>query len=509
MNLRAIVERRFVGSLAALVAGMLLSLSFAPFGWWPMAILMPAALIWLWEGATPRRAAVLGFWFNAGTFSVGTYWLYIAIKENGHAPLVLALFLMGGLVAIMGAYHAFLGWVVARFLPERGAKRWLVGIPGAWLFMEWWRSWFLSGFGWLALGYAHTDNWLGGLAPVIGQYGLGLLTLLLAGGLVALLFGDRRTRIAAGALYLVVWSAAFGLRGIEWTEPYGRPITVAVVQGAIPQDEKWIEHNLESILELYKTRTREAHGASLIVWPESAIPDLANNHIEFYRDVYQEASAHGSSLIMGTLRAQANEKTGEEEYFNSVLSMDKSTPGVGWYDKHHLVPFTEVVPLPETMRNWLAVMDLPYSSFNRGAAQQTPLEAAGQRISASVCYEDAYGSTQLPALRTATMLVNVTNDAWFGHSTARYQHLQISRMRAMEARRPMVRAANDGVSAVIGQRGEIIASAPEYEANVMRAELQPRIGLTPYARSGNWPIVCLALVFGLFGAYLKRRPRKA
>ena len=161
------------------------------------------------------------------------------------------------------------------------------------------------------------------------------------------------------------------------------------------------------------------------------------------------------------------------------------------------------------MRNWLAVMDLPYSGFNRGAAQQAPLEAAGQRISASVCYEDAYGATQLPALRTATMLVNVTNDAWFGHSTARYQHLQISRMRAMEAGRPMVRAANDGVSAVIGQRGEIIASAPEYEANVMRAEVQPRIGLTPYARSGNWPIVCLALVFGLFGAYLKRRPSKA
>ena len=283
-----------------------------------------------------------------------------------------------------------------------------------------------------------------------------------------------------------------------------------MVQGAIPQDEKWIEHNLESILELYKTRTREAHGAALIVWPESAIPDLANNHIEFYRDVYQEASAHGSSLMMGTLRAEENEKTGEEEYFNSVLSMDKSTPGVGWYDKHHLVPFTEFVPRARFRcaigwRSWTCRT----RSFNRGAAQQPPLEAAGQRISASVCYEDAYGATQLPALRTATMLVNVTNDAWFGHSTARYQHLQISRMRAMEAGRPMVRAANDGVSAVIGQRGEIIASAPEYEANVMRAELQPRIGLTPYARSGNWPIVCLALVFGLFGAYLKRRPRKA
>ena len=153
MNLRAFVERRYAGSAVAFVAGMLLALSFAPFGWWPLAILAPAILIWLWDGASPRRAAVLGFWFNAGTFSVGTYWLYIAIKTIGHAPLVLALFLMVGLVAIMGAYHALLGWAVARFLPARGAMRWMIGIPGAWLFIEWWRSWFLSGFGWLALGY--------------------------------------------------------------------------------------------------------------------------------------------------------------------------------------------------------------------------------------------------------------------------------------------------------------------------------------------------------------------
>jgi len=509
VNLRESLERRFVGSAVASIAGALLALSFAPFGWWPLAVLMPAVLMWLWDGATPRRAAVLGFWFNAGTFSVGTYWLYIAIKQIGHAPLVLALFLMVGFVAIMGAYHALLGWLVAKYLPQRGAMRWLVGIPGAWLLIEWWRSWFLSGFGWLALGYAHTDNWLGGLAPVVGQFGLGLLTLLLAGALVTLLLGDKRSRIVSGGIFVVIWGVAFALRGIEWTEAYSRPIEVAVVQGAIPQDQKWLTENLESILEVYRTRTREAHGADLIVWPESAIPDLANNHIEFYREVYQEASARGSSLMMGTLREEDNPKTGEEEYFNSVLSMDKSTPGVGWYDKHHLVPFTEVVPVPGFVRQWLRLMSLPYSDFNRGAAQQPPLESAGQRISASVCYEDAYGATQLPALRTATLLVNVTNDAWFGHSPARYQHLQISRMRAQEAGRPMIRAANDGVSAVIGAHGEIVKSAPEYEANVMRASVQPRIGLTPYARTGNWLVVCLALVFGFAGAYVGRRSKKA
>lgn len=509
MKLPELLQRRYVGSAVALVAGALLSLSFAPIGWWPLAVLMPAALMLLWDGATPRRAAVLGFWFNVGTFSSGTYWLYIAIAEIGQAPLYLTVFLMAGFVAIMGAYHALLGWFVAKYLPARGAIRWLVGIPGAWLLIEWWRGWFLTGFGWLSLGYAHTDNWLGAWAPLVGQFGLGLMTLLLAGGVVTLIWGGMRERIAAVSLAVVFAAGGFALRHSQWTEPFGKPIEVAVVQGAIPQNEKWLLENLEGISETYRTLTRQAHGAAIIVWPESAIPDLANNHVDLYREVYQEASAKGSSLIMGTLRAEENAETGETHYYNSILAMDKGTPGVGWHDKHHLVPFTEVVPVPEFMRNWLRLMNLPYSDFNRGDAVQTPIEAAGQHVSAGICYEDAYASTQLPALRTATMLVNVTNDAWFGRSSARYQHLQISRLRSREAGRPMVRAANDGVSAVIGSSGEIIASAPEYEAHVLRAELQPRIGLTPYARTGNWPVICASLVFVVLGAYMRRRPLNA
>jgi apolipoprotein N-acyltransferase len=507
VNLRGLLERRYVGSAVALVAGMLLTLSFAPLAWWPLAFVMPAVLMWLWQGATPRRAAVLGFWFNAGTFALGTYWMYISIRIVAHAPIPLALLLMAGLVCIMGAYHALLGWLIAKYLPERGAWRWLVGIPALWLIFEWWRSWFLTGFGWFALGYSQTDTWLGSLAPVVGQYGLGFLVLLVAGAFMTLLAGGKRERIAAGLVVVIVAGLGYSLRGVEWTQPYSRPISVAVVQGAVPQDEKWIAENLRATLDRYEQLTRQAHGAKLIVWPESAIPDLANNHIEYYRDVYAEASARGSSLIMGTLRQDEDPKTGEERFFNSVLAMDRSTPGVGWHDKHHLVPFVEFFPVPGFVRKWLKLMALPYSDFNHGATEQAPLEAAGQRIAASVCYEDGYGSTQLPALRTATLLVNVTNDAWFRKSSARYQHLQISRMRSMEAGRPTIRAANDGVSAVIGHRGEIITRAPEYEANVMRGELQPRIGLTPYAHTGNWAVISLALVLGCASAYVRRRAK--
>jgi apolipoprotein N-acyltransferase len=509
VNLAGFLQRRFAGSVVAAIAGAALGLSFAPVGWWPLAVLCPALLIYLWDGATPRRAAVLGFWFNAGTFSVGTYWLYISLRLIGHAPIPLALLLMAALVAIMGGYHALLGWFVAKYLPSRGAVRWLVGIPGAWLLTEWFRSWFLTGFGWLSLGYAHTDNWFGGLAPVIGQYGLGLVTLLLAGVLAALLLGQLRDRVAAAATAVALLAVAFSLRDVEWTQPSGKPITVAIVQGAIPQDEKWIEGNLDNILDTFRTLTVKAHGADIIIWPESAIPDLINYHIDYMREVYQAASATGSSLVMGAMRAQENPDTKEEDVFNSVVVWDPATRGVGFHDKHHLVPFSEFFPVPSFIRSWLRLMTLPYADFNRGAAVQEPLDAAGQKIAVSICYEDAYGSTQLPALVKATLLVNVTNDSWFGRSSARYQHLQISRMRSLEAGRPMIRAANDGVSAVIGARGEILARAPEYEANVMRSELQPRTGLTPYARTGNAPVVCLALVFALFGAYLGSRRKTA
>jgi apolipoprotein N-acyltransferase len=505
LNLRELVERRYVGSGVALIVGALLATSFAPLDLWPLAFLSPAALFWLWEDATPRRAATLGFWFNAGTFGAGTYWLYIAIAENGHAPLFLTFFLMIGLVAIMSSYHALLGWLVARYLPARGAARWLVGLPAMWLLVEWFRSWFISGFGWLALGYSQTDTWLAGYAPVIGQFGMGYVVLLVAGALLTLAVGTRNERLVAGGLVAAVFAGGYALRDREWTAPTGAPVTVAVIQGAIPQDEKWISENLQKTLDLYAQLTAQAHGAQLIVWPESAIPDVANYHVEYFTAVYKAASAHGSSLVMGAVREDRNPRTGKDEAFNSVLSMDRDTPGVGMYDKYHLVPFTEFIPVPDFVRDWLEKLGLPSRDFDRGAEVQPPLEAAGQKIATTICYEDAYGSTQLPALRTATLLVNVTNDAWFGESWARYQHLQISRMRAMEARRVLVRAANTGVSAVIDERGRIVTRAPEYEANVMRGAVQPRLGLTPYASTGNWPIVCWALVLSLGSAYLARR----
>jgi apolipoprotein N-acyltransferase len=496
-------------ALLALLAGALLAAAFAPLNLWPLAVLAPALLMWLWQGATPREAARLGFWFSFATFAAGTYWLYTSIHGFGGAPVWLAFALMLGLVGIMGLYHAGLGYAVARWLPAEGAVRWLVALPAAWLLMEWWRGWFLSGFSWLSLGYSQTDTWLAGFAPLAGVYGISALLLVCAGAVTALACGTRQVRRVALVTLLIPWAAGAALHRHSWTHPSGPPVSVAIVQGAIPQDEKWLESHRATTLALYRNLTEQVLGTALIVWPESAPADIANDIAPYIDGLYREARAHGSAIVMGVLRAEVSPEGGTR-YFNSVLALDAQQ--FSWYDKHHLVPFAEFFPVPHFVRNWMRLMNLPYSDFTRGAADQPALPAAHLRLGTTVCYEDAYGSSMLEVLPHADTLVNVTNDAWFGHSSARHQHLQIARMRALEQGRFLVRAANDGISAIIGPDGEIIARAPEFRPVTLVSSIVPHAGRTPYAHVGNWLVVslaALALAYGLWvrnDRRLRRRP---
>lgn len=466
---------------------MLLSFAFAPFALWPLAVLAPALLFWLLEGAGPRRAAWLGFCFGVGCFTAGTWWLFVSIQGFGGAPAWLAVLLVAGLVAVMSGYLALLGGLAARVLPVSGAWRWLAGLPALWWLIEWLRGWFLSGFGWLSLGYSQVDTWLAGFAPVGGAHLISFMLATMAGALVML-----RTRGLAWlpmAVLLVPWPLGAALDRIDWTRPAGAPVRVAVVQGAIPQDQKWVADNLDATMQRYRDLTLPELGTPLVVWPESAIPDLANNYIEFLQSLSREARARGTGLLLGLIRQEPSGPGEPPRYFNSILALDDD---LQFHDKHHLVPFAEFFPVPKFVRRWMRLMNLPYSDFTAGDAEQKPLRIAGLVLEASICYEDAYAPTRLRGLREATALVNVTNDAWFADSPARYQHLQISRMRAQEARRDLIRAANDGVSAVIGPRGELRATAPEYRPAVLRSTVGPRTGLPPYARTGNLPLLAFS-----------------
>jgi apolipoprotein N-acyltransferase len=502
------LRTRWLRRLAGLLAGASHHWSCGANAAVRLALVAPAVLLLLWRGATSaREGALLGFWFALGLYATGTWWLFISIRVFGQAPIWVALCVMAALVLLMSAYLAGLGYAVVRWLAPRSAVGALLLVPAAWVFVEWWRGWFLSGFPWLALGYSQTDTWLAGLAPLGGVHLLSFALLMGAGALVVM--WRERTTLRALALVLLVlpWTTGLALRGKAWTTPEGAPLSVAILQGAIPQDMKWLVSNQQNILDEYARLHAQALGAELIVWPESALPDIANAYPQYISGVWSAASRKGSAVLMGVMREEQQDGDAQALYFNSLLALDVGDAEPAFYDKRHLVPFGEYFPVPQWVRNWLRLMNLPYSDFTPGRAGQGPLKLAGQAVSASICYEDAYPGQLRAATAASTLLATVTNDAWFGRSGARYQHLQIARMRALEARRPLLRAANDGVSALIDPWGRATLSAPEFEPAVLRGPVQPRAGLTPYLALGDWPVIgavcALLAVVGL--RHLKRR----
>lgn len=501
--------RRWLPRGLALAGGALASFAFAPYGQWWLALLAPALLMALWARAgSAREGGWLGFAFGAGLYAAGTWWLYISIRGFGQAPLIVALLVMAGLVLVMAAWQGLLGYLVCRWLRPATLGARLLWIPSAWLLVEWFRGWFLSGFPWLSLGYSQTDTWLAGLAPVGGVH-LASLALLVAAGALLALWQERGPRRALALVALVLpWTLGLSLRGVEWTQAAGEPRSVAIVQGAIPQDMKWLASNQQHILEQYARLHREAAGAQLVIWPESALPDVANYLASYIGAQWSVARAAGSDLLMGVMRMDEDVPAGAEPlYYNSLLGLGGGEPA--FYDKRHLVPFGEYFPVPSFVRTWLRLMNLPYSDFTPGATRQQPFELAGTRLAASICYEDAYAGLLRAGTRASGALVNVTNDAWFGRSPARYQHLQVARMRALEAQRFMLRAANDGVSAVIGPDGRVLQAAPEFTPVVLRAQFTPRQGSTPFLAVGNAMVVTLAalLLAGYALIALKNRTK--
>jgi apolipoprotein N-acyltransferase len=498
-----VLASRYAGWIA-LAAGAACSLAFAPAGLYPLAVACPLVLLLLWEGAAPRRAAWLGLAYGAGLFFAGTYWIYTAVHVFGKAPIWLALFLMAGLVAIMSAWYALLGWLVARYVPRPSLLRWLVAVPAAWTLVEWLRGWVLSGFPWLEVGYAHSDSPLAGFAPLGGVHLVTWVSMLTAGAALALLRGTQKDKAAAAVIAVVAWTVGAGLWGRAWTRPAGEPVSVAIVQPAIPQDLKWEDSHRDETLALFRRMTEDAFGARLIVWPEAALPMLAHEAGPWLARMWEDAQRHGSDLMLGLLRYDADGK----RYYNGLLAL--SGDEAGWYYKRRLVPFGEFFPVPAFVRSWMRLMSLTYVDMTPGDDDQPPVDAAGQKVGVTICYEDAYGAEQLAVLEQATLLVNVTNNAWFGDSTAPHQQLQMARFRALEAGRFLARATSNGISAIIGPDGEVLGRAAQFVPEVLKGSVTPLGGLTPYARTGNWPVLlgCALLAGAAFGRGRRLAPKR-
>lgn len=486
--------------LLALLAGALLPLAFAPFSFFPLAVLSPALLFLLWLDVTPRRALWRGWLFGVGQFGVGVSWVYVAIHDFGHSGIPLALFLTSLFCGVMTLFPMGLGYVAARFLRGPDWLRLAVLFPAAWTLLEWLRGWILTGFPWLNLGYSQIDAPLRGLAPLFGVYGVSL-AVVVSSGLILIPLRDtsRRQQLAAAGLFWVLWLGAWGLTRIEWTEAAGEPFKVALVQGNIPQATKWNPDAVQRTLDLYAGLTRQHWDSRLILWPEAAITvfyhEVAGDYLPA---LAREARTHGTDIVLGI----PVREPGTRRYFNSLLALSDRP---GFYHKRHLVPFGDYLPLEDFLRGLIRFFDLPMSGFSSGPEGQPLLQAAGQKLASAICYEDIFGEELIAALPEATLLVNATNNAWYGNSLAPHQHLEMSRLRALETGRYMLRVTTNGVSAIIDQHGKIRGRSPQFETHVLSGEAVPHSGATPYVRLGNWPVVSLLGLLLLVAVWAGRR----
>jgi apolipoprotein N-acyltransferase len=462
-------------------------LAFAPVGLQPVALLSFAWLTHLWMHAPPRRCAWTGFWFGFGLFGAGVSWVYVSLHDFGGMAAPVAGFATVAFCAFLGLFPAAAGWLQAR-LPAPEAARACLLIPAAWVLFEWLLTWIFTGFPWLALGYAAVGWPLQGYAPLGGVYAISFLTVSVAGMLWLVL--HRRPVFVVAALLILGGGEA--LRRVAWTEPVGEPFSAALVQGNIEQEMKFRPERAPRILETY-ARLAEESQARLIVFPETALPAF----LERISPAYLARLEAAAKRNQGDLLVGVPLRDGRD-YYNSVITLGVAPTQA--YHKVHLVPFGEFVP--PGFRWTLDLMSIPLSDFSRGSPDQAPLAVAGQRVAVNVCYEDVFGAEIARSLPEATLLVNMSNVAWFGDSLAPAQHLGIARMRAAETGRMHLTATNTGITAAIDRDGRVVKRLAQFTEGRLEVMAQGYSGATPYVRLKDWPIVAFSLV--VFAVFILR-----
>lgn len=495
-------------SAAAAGLGALQTLAFVhTAAWWlPIATLAPL-VAWL-DGARPARAAWLGWAYATGWLGAGVWWLFISMHRFGGlaAPLAAAAVLL-----LAGALALFVAAAAAAYARWRRDTAWDALLFAAlWLLAELARGQWFTGFPWVASGYAQVDSPLAGLAPWLGVYGMGAVAAGLAAALARLVRLQGRVHGQGRRAWLAVLAAAAVVAlplalPADFTQASGE-LSVALLQTNVSQDEKFAAEHMPETLAWVGRELVAARG-DLVLSPETAVPLLPGQLQDvapgYWAAIQAYFSVPGKAALVGIPLGDF-----DHGYTNSVVGL---AAGARYrYDKWHLVPFGEFIP--RGFRWFTELMNIPLGDFARGVPNPPSFAVAGQRVAPNICYEDLFGEELalrfVDAALAPTVLANVSNMAWFGDSSAIAQHLNISRLRALELQRPLIRATNTGATAAVDHRGRVQALLAPHTRGVLQARVQGRQGLTPYARwvahLGLWPLWALGLAGVAWGA--TRRP---
>jgi len=499
----------------ACLCGALLTLAYAPFSFWFVTFLSLTSFIYLLSNSLHKQGFKLGFAFGLGWFGAGISWVHVSIADFGGIPLVGSLTLMLLLSAYLALFPALSCYLVTKYFPN---KLWPMALPAIWLLIEWLRGWLLTGFPWLSLGYSQIQGPLAGWFPVIGEFGVSGLTVLISSVLAIWLVNKKW--LPSGIIVTVLFVSGTALNQYQWAKPTGESARIAMVQGNIEQALRWTPEQDQPTMEKYKNMTAAHWDNDIVIWPEAAIPKLEPVATEYLSEMDNLAAQTNTGLITGIVNYNFETK----EAYNNLIGLGQrhqdelikgDTPRGHYryfhanrFAKHHLLPIGEFIPFEDWIRGLAPIFDLPMSSFSRGDYQQDNLEAKGYHLAPAICFEIAFPRQISANLYFNTdFIITVSNDAWFGGSHGPAQHLEIAQARAKEFGLPVLRATNNGITAFIDHQGNIQSRLPQLEAAVLSDTILQVQGYTPYRLFGDWPIWGLSIMmFGL--AYWNKKQLK-
>jgi apolipoprotein N-acyltransferase len=484
---KLLLQRVFCPEVLLLLMGGLLAYNFNGNESYPM-LLIPmfaigfAYLLLTMLDATPRTGFIRGLLFGLGFFAVGASWVYVSIHEFGYTSISLASILTGLFVLILALFPAAAMWTLCRLFPRSHATYRILAFPIIWVLFEVFRSTAFTGFPWLLVAFSQTNTLLGAYAPVLGEVGLGFLTLCLSSFLVALFaLNSKRARALSLLGLILIPSVALALQHITWTHP-DATLTTSLVQGNIPQSSKWDGDMVANHLDTHLELTAPLLDSQLIVWSENAVPALPDQIPNFLKMLEKTTKQHHNTLLAG-IPVRSDDGA---HYYNGIIAINQHTQ---FYFKRHLVPFGEYVPLAGLLRGLIGFFDLPMSDFVPGAMNQPLITANNIPLATLICYEIAYSELVRTSLPQAQLLVTVSDDAWFGDSKAPVQHLQIAQFRALQSGRPALFATNNGVTAMIDYQGHVLKELPQFVKGTLTSTVTTRTGSTPWSRMGDWPVI--------------------